>query len=294
MTLAMASATTEVAAQSNAQQRSTGRVALLIGNSNYPDRGDPLKEPINDSRDLAEELRRLGFDVDVQQNLTKDAMRRALDRFYNTISSGSVALLFFSGYGIQSNRQTYLIPIDAQIWSEADVRRDGISLDSVLVEMNSRNANVKVAIIDASRRNPFERRFRIPQGLAPVVAPRGSLVMYSNGPNLTANDSGSERSLFVSELIKQMRVPGLTLQEIFNRTQTAISRASQGEQLPSISNSLTDDFSLTPSQRQAAPTQMPQRPPPPTITGVLRQARVPVPAEPRSPSAAAISGTRPP
>src|SRR5262245_46248115 len=78
MTLAMASATTEVAAQSNAQQRSTGRVALLIGNSNYPDRGDPLKEPINDSRDLAEELRRLGFDVDVQQNLTKDAMRRAL------------------------------------------------------------------------------------------------------------------------------------------------------------------------------------------------------------------------
>jgi uncharacterized caspase-like protein len=268
MTLTMTPAVIEAAAQSNAPQRTTGRVALLIGNGNYPDRGDPLKEPINDSTDLAEELRRLGFQVDVQQNLTKDAMRRALDRFYNAISSGSVALLFFSGYGIQSNRQTYLIPVDAQIWSEADVRRDGINLDSVLAEMNSRNANIKVAVIDASRRNPFERRFRIPQGLAPVVTPRGSLVMYSTEPNLTANDSGLERSVFVSELINQVRAPGLTLQEIFNRTQAAVNRASQGEQLPFISNSLIDDVSLALDQQQAAPTPVPQRAPQPTITGV--------------------------
>ena len=268
MALTMTSEATEVAAQSNAPQRTTGRVALLIGNGNYPDRGDPLKEPNNDSRDLAEELRRLGFEVDVQQNLTKDAMRRALDRFYNVISSGSTALVFFSGYGIQSNRQTYLIPVDAQIWSEADVRRDGINLDFILAEMNSRNANIKIAIIDASRRNPFERRFRIPQGLAPVVTPRGSLVMYSTEPNLTVNDSGLDRSVFVSELINQMRAPDLTLQEIFNRTQAAVNRASQGEQLPFISNSLVEDVSMTPDQQQGAPRPVPQRAAQPIITGV--------------------------
>ena len=73
-----------------------------------------------------------------------------------------------------------MIPVDAQIWTEADVRRDGFSLETVLGEINSRGAGVKIALIDASRRNPFERRFRsFSAGLAPVIAPNGTLVMYS-------------------------------------------------------------------------------------------------------------------
>ena len=66
-------------------------------------------------RALAEELRQNGFDVDIGENLTKEAMRAAIDRFYGKIKSGSTALLFFSGYGIQSDRQTYVIPVNAQI-----------------------------------------------------------------------------------------------------------------------------------------------------------------------------------
>ena len=73
-----------------------------------------------------------------------------------------------------------MIPVDAQIWTESDVRRDGFSLETVLGEINSRGAGVKIALIDASRRNPFERRFRsFSAGLAPVIAPNGTLVMYS-------------------------------------------------------------------------------------------------------------------
>ena len=73
-----------------------------------------------------------------------------------------------------------MIPVDAQIWTEPDVRRDGFSLETVLGEINSRGAGVKIALIDASRRNPFERRFRsFSAGLAPVIAPNGTLVMYS-------------------------------------------------------------------------------------------------------------------
>ena len=107
-------------------------------------------------------------------------MRRAFDRLYGKIKPGSVALIFFSGFGIQSSRQSYMIPVDAQIWTEADVRRDGFSLETVLGEINSRGAGVKIALIDASRRNPFERRFRsFSAGLAPVIAPNGTLVMYS-------------------------------------------------------------------------------------------------------------------
>ena len=136
------------------------RFALVIGNAKYPDADAPLKEPINNARDIADELKRDGFTVDIGENLTGDGMRRAFDKLYGHIKPGSVALIFFSGFGIQSNRQSYMIPIDAQIWTEPDVRRDGFSLEAVLGEINNRGAGVKIALVDASRRNPFERRFR--------------------------------------------------------------------------------------------------------------------------------------
>jgi hypothetical protein len=136
------------------------RYALVIGNAKYPDAEAPLKEPINDARDIAEELKRDGFNVDIGENLTAEQMRRAFERLYGKIKPGSVALIFFSGFGVQSSRQSYMIPVDAQIWTEPDVRRDGFSLETVLGEINSRGAGVKIALIDASRRNPFERRFR--------------------------------------------------------------------------------------------------------------------------------------
>jgi hypothetical protein len=104
--------------------------------------------------------RRDGFTVETGENLTGDAMRRAFNNLYATIKPGDVVLLFFSGYGIQSNRQSYLIPVDAQLWQESDIRRDGFSLEAVLSEINSRGAGVKIALLDASRRNPYERRFR--------------------------------------------------------------------------------------------------------------------------------------
>src|ERR1700688_1657828 len=125
-------------------------------------------------------------------------MRAAFDKLYGKIKPGSVGLVFFSGYGVQSNRQSFMIPVDAQIWTEADVRRDGLSLETVLGEINNRGAGVKIALVDASRRNPYERRFRsFSAGLAPVIAPNGTLVMYSAALSSVVSDSGSDRSMFV-------------------------------------------------------------------------------------------------
>src|ERR1700694_3577293 len=177
--------------------------ALVIGNAKYPDAESPLKEPINDARDIADELKRDGFTVDIGENLTGDAMRRALDKLYGRIKPGSVVLVFFSGFGVQSNRQSYMIPVDAQIWTEPDVRRDGFSLETILGEINSRGAGVKIALIDGSRRNPFERRFRsFSAGLAPVIAPNGTLVMYSAALSSVISDNGSDRSMFGQELVE--------------------------------------------------------------------------------------------
>src|SRR5437867_3140583 len=74
------------------------RYALVIGNAKYPDAEAPLKEPINDARDIAEELKRDGFNVDIGENLTGEQMRRAFERLYGKIKPGSVALIFFSGF----------------------------------------------------------------------------------------------------------------------------------------------------------------------------------------------------
>ena len=224
------------------------RFALVIGNAKYPDAEAPLKEPINDARDVADELKRDGFTVDIGENLTGDGMRRAFERLYGKIKPGSVALIFFSGFGVQSSRQSYMIPVDAQIWTEPDVRRDGFSLEAVLGEINSRGAGVKIALIDASRRNPFERRFRsFSAGLAPVIAPNGTLVMYSAALSSVVSDNGSDRSLFVKELLKEIRTPDLMAEETLNRTRVGVTRASRQEQVPWISSSLAEDFSFIPS-----------------------------------------------
>jgi hypothetical protein len=254
------------------------RFALVIGNAKYPDADAPLKEPINDARDIADELKRDGFTVEIGENLTGDGMRRAFDKLYGHIKPGSVALIFFSGFGIQSNRQSYMIPVDAQIWTEPDVRRDGFSLEMVLGEINNRGAGVKIALIDASRRNPFERRFRsFSAGLAPVIAPNGTLVMYSAALSSVVSDNGSAHSLFVQELLKEIRVPDLMAEETLNRTRVGVTRASRSEQVPWISSSLAEDFSFIPGSGARPPGS--SNPPGPTPSpGPV--AALPTPAAP--------------
>src|SRR4051794_40964720 len=268
------------------------RYALVIGNAKYPDAEAPLKEPINDARDVADELKRDGFTVDIGENLTGEQMRKAFDKLYGRIKPGSTALVFFSGFGVQSSRQSYMIPVDAQIWTEPDVRRDGFSLETVLGEINSRGAGVKIALIDASRRNPFERRFRsFSAGLAPVIAPNGTLVMYSAALSSVVSDNGSDRSLFVKELLKEIRTPDLMAEETLNRTRVGVTRASRQEQVPWISSSLAEDFSFIPSGSAprppgSSPPVVPAPAPPPVPAPAPAPAPPPAAAPPPPPPAA--------
>jgi len=257
------------------------RFALVIGNAKYPDAEAPLKEPINDARDIADELKRDGFTVEVGENLTGDAMRRAFDKLYGRLKPGSVALIFFSGFGIQSGRQSYMIPVDAQIWTEPDVRRDGLSLETVLGEINGRGAGVKIALVDASRRNPFERRFRsFSAGLAPVIAPNGTLVMYSAALSSVISENGNDHSLFVQELLKEIRVPDLMAEETLNRTRVGVTRASRSEQVPWISSSLAEDFSFIPGSGSKPPGPIAALPKPAAEPPPLPRVDPPPPPKP--------------
>ena len=223
-----------------------GKVALVIGNAKYPDNDAILNDAANDAQDMADELKRDGFDVEKDINLTGDGMRQALDRFYAKIQQqGGLALIFFSGFGVQSSRQSYLLPVDAQIWVEGDVVRDGFNLEAILDQMNSHGATIKVVLLDASRRNPFKRRFRrSSSGLAPAVTPINSLVLYSSALGSVVTTSKNDHSLFVTELLREIRTPNVTGEQALRNTQAGVISATQGEQVPWLSSSLTSSFSF--------------------------------------------------
>ena len=229
--------------QSTDSAKRVSRLALVIGNGHYPDANAPLTQPINDARSLSDALRHNGFDVDMLEDASKDDITRAVDRLRSKIRPDSVVMLFFGGYGIQSGRESYMIPVDATIWKERDVRLSGVSIESVLDVMKEQGARAKIAVIDASRRNPYERRFRaFSHGLAPITAPDNALVLSSATPGKVAEDSTGDDSVLVSELLTHLNTQSVTGAEaVFNKTRIAISRASDGEQVPSVSSSLLED-----------------------------------------------------
>ncbi|HXL29868.1 MAG TPA: caspase family protein [Bradyrhizobium sp.] len=234
-----------IEAEQTGALKGTSRLALVIGNGNYPDAAAPLAQPINDARALTGALRRNGFDVDVVEDASKDDMSRAIDRLKSKIKRDSVVMLFFGGYGAQVGRESYMLPVDAVIWKESDIRRNGFSVESVLDLMKEQGARTKLVVVDASRRNPYERRFRkYSHGLAPISAPDNALILTSATPGKVADDSTGQYSVLMTELLNNLNAPAAGIETVFNKTRAAISRASEGEQVPTVSSSLSEDVSF--------------------------------------------------
>jgi uncharacterized caspase-like protein len=232
--------------QADAAAKGPSRIALVIGNGHYPDANEPLSQSINDARALTASLRRDGFDVEVIEDATRDDMNRAIARLKSKIRPDSVVMLFFGGYGIQAGGESYMIPVDATIWKEADVRRESVSVETVLDAMKEHGACAKLVVIDASRRNPYERRFRtFSHGLAPINAPDNALILTSAMPGRVADDSSGQHSVLVTELLNNLDAreanKAAAADVVFDKTRLAISRASDGAQIPSVSSSLLED-----------------------------------------------------
>jgi uncharacterized caspase-like protein len=235
--------------QSDAAGKRVAKLALVIGNGHYPDANAPLAQPINDARALTAALRGNGFDVDVVEDASRDDMSRAVARLKSRIKPDSVVMLFFGGYGVQVGRESYMIPVDAAIWKESDVRRQGVSVEAVLEVMKEQGARAKLVVVDASRRNPYERRFRAySHGLAPIGAPDNALILTSATPGRVADDSEGTHSVLMSELLANLNAEGGGVESVFNKTRVAISRASDGAQVPTVSSSLPEDVLLGASE----------------------------------------------
>jgi uncharacterized caspase-like protein len=162
-------------------------------------------------------------------------------------------MLFFAGYGVQAGRESYMIPVDAAIWKEADVRRDGTSIESVLEMMKQRGARAKLVVVDASRRNPYERRFRAySHGLAPINVPADALILSSSTPGKVIDDGKGKNSLLVAELLNNLNSQTMGAEAIFNKTRAGVLQASAGQQTPSVSSSLSDDVQFRAEMQASA------------------------------------------
>jgi hypothetical protein len=252
-------------AQQDRQLQQTGsanangakRIALVIGNGAYT-KAPPLKNPPNDARDMAATLRTLSFDVTSGINTNQRDMKRLIREFGQKLKSGGSGLFYYAGHGVQSKGRNYLVPIDADIQSEAEVEDSGVDASLVLNYMDDAQNGLNIVILDACRNNPFARSFRsATDGLAQVDAPTGTLIAYATAPGRVASDGTGQNGLYTSELLKQMRVPGLSATEMFMRVRAEVMKQTGNKQVPWEASSLVGSFYFSGSKSDGSPASLP-------------------------------------
>ena len=276
------------------------RIALLIGNGDYP--AAPLRNPANDARTMAQALGEVGFEVMFFENVDQRQMRRAIIQFGDRIREGGIGLFFYAGHGMQVGGRNYMIPVDADVKSEAEVEADAVDVATVLARMETARNKLNIVILDACRDNPFVRRFRSTiKGLASIDAPVGTLIAYATAPGSVALDGAGANSVYTGALVDALRTPGLRVEEVFKRVRQNVRVKTQGKQVPWEASSLEGDFvfverrepvasrppaepearRLTAPTTSSTPTPTPPAPAPPPV------AVAPVPVAPATPPAVA-------
>jgi len=223
------------------------RIALVIGNSAYKT-VTALPNPANDAKAMTELLRSAGFDVVSESDLTQSGMRRALRDFAAKVAikgADAVALVYFAGHGLQIEGENYLVPVDAAIERESDVAIEAVRLADVMSALASTPSRTRIVILDACRNNPFSSISKTTgRGLAIVDAPTGSIVSYATAPGMEALDGAGDHSPFTAALVDVVKEPNLPIEQALKRVRLNVHKATDGQQTPWESSSLTSDFSF--------------------------------------------------
>ena len=226
-------------------QQAERRVALVIGNGAYQ-RLPKLANPANDARDLAQTLQGLGFSVTTVTDGSTAEMEEAVRRFSAELARDptTAGVFFYAGHAVQSGGENYLIPVDADIRTEVEIKRKAIWAQEVLAYMNEARNRFNMVILDACRDNPFAGSFRsATRGLAVVgSAPPETIVVYATGAGATAEDGAVRNSPFTAALLKHIGTPGLDAESMLRRVTSEVQAATSNRQTPYRYSSLTSDF----------------------------------------------------
>jgi Caspase domain len=219
--------------------------ALVIGNASY-DHGSKLKNPTNDAEDIAKVLTDGGFNVLKLTDATFKEMKKALKSFEKAADAGgAVSVFFFAGHGVEADGVNYLIAKDTDADDKTDVEAGALSLNEVIRRMEPKDGATRTSIIilDACRDNPFERKWRGKlRGLAPVYAPRGTLVAFATSPGQFASDGAGRNGRYTEALLKHIEEPDLPVEAMFKRVRNTLGAATKQKQISWEHTSLAGEF----------------------------------------------------
>jgi hypothetical protein len=234
----------------------TPRVALVIGNASYEQ--SPLRNAVNDARGMARTLADLHFEVTYNENVSQKDLRRAIQAFGAKLrEKKGVGLFYYAGHGIQVSGTNYLVPVDAKLQNGADVEYEAVNAGFVIAQMDSADNPMNIVILDACRTNSFggiTRSLSQPvKGLAEMSAPVGTLIAYATSPGSVAFDGDEQYGLYTQELLKNMRSPGLSIEEMFKKVRISVRSKSLDKQIPWESSSLVNEFYFVHKNKTTAP-----------------------------------------
>lgn len=232
-------------------EASAKKVALIIGNDNYSGLTQ-LQNAQTDARGMDKTLRRLGFDTVLALNAGLRDIGKALGKFEKKLNNADVGLVFYAGHGIQANGENYLIPIDAKLESEDDLRfGGGVGLKEVIGAMKRSGSALNLIILDACRNNPLPASGRstgTSRGLAVSSLPaglgvKGTAILYSAAPGQIAQDGPKGgHGVFTGALLQVISIPGLPVEQVFKKTAALVSEGTHGKQEPWMNSSIKGDF----------------------------------------------------
>jgi uncharacterized caspase-like protein len=245
------------------------RVALIIGNGGYGDWIGRLENPRNDANDLAAALKRVGFEVTLVTDVSRDGMTRAVLEFENELRDSAVGLFFYAGHAVQVNGRNFMIPTDSRL-QVSDAHPDAIAdyvaletveIDRVLGRMGVAGTELNIVILDACRNNPFSAASRsVSRGLAQTIAPRGTFVAYATAPGNVAEDGVGRNSPYTGSLVKHLATPGLKLEDLFKEVRRDVAKQTDGRQTPWENSSVFGDFFFVPAAARSEPPEVAARP----------------------------------
>ncbi len=217
------------------------RVAFVVGNGAYKNVA-ALPNPAVDARSMARLLRNVGFDVVEGSNLTRDKMTEKLLDFGKKAEGADIALFFYAGHGVAVNGTNYLLPVDADLKSEMDVKLGAAINVDLTLEQTMSDAKVKLVFLDACRDNPFAAKIRsakatrsvaVASGLAEMKSGEGTLIAFATGPGQTALDGeAGTNSPFTRALMANIATPGVEIQQAMTKVRAQVNEDTGKNQLP--------------------------------------------------------------
>jgi formylglycine-generating enzyme required for sulfatase activity len=224
------------------------KVALVIGNNAYQ-HGTPLNNCINDARAVTAALKAAGFQVIVAEDASLEQMEAKTLEFRKAAQNAKAAWFHYSGHGAEVKGTNYLIPVDADVKEEFQVKHKAFALDQMLGAMEESKTPLKVVVLDCCRDNPYGRGWSRTgaKGLGQVgETPAGTIIAFATSPGKVAADGAGQNSPFTSALVSAIKTPGLDVKDIFNETGRQVLLATNKSQQPWINSSFFDRYVLLP------------------------------------------------